>query len=85
MKVLEKAFYVDQFLRDFVVVPFKNLSQALYENIDNRLIRGGVNILVLQTFSVRKVFSTWQNGNIQSYAFYFVLGLGFLLTLVFIR
>ena len=85
MKVLEKAFYVDQFLRDFIVVPFKNLSRTLYENIDNRLIRGGVNILVLQTFSVRKVFSAWQNGSIHSYAFYFVLGLGFLLTLVFIR
>ncbi|MCY4512915.1 MAG: hypothetical protein OXB86_04435, partial [Bdellovibrionales bacterium] len=85
MKILEKAFYVDQLLKDFIIIPFKNLSLTLYENIDNRLIRGGVHALAFQTFSIRRIFSVWQNGNIQSYAFYFVLGLGFLLTLVFIR
>ena len=85
VKILEKAFYVDQLLKDFIIVPFKNVSLILYENIDNRLIRSGVNAIALQTLSVRKVFSVWQNGNIQSYVFYFVLGLGFLLTLIFIR
>ena len=84
-KMLEEAFYVDQLLRDFVVIPFKTLSSILYESIDNRLIRGGVHMLSLQTLHIRKVFSAWQNGNIQSYVFYFVVGLGFLLTLIFIR
>ena len=85
MKILEQAFYVDQLLRDFVVLPFKNLALILYETIDTRFLRLGIDALVLQVFSVRKVFSGWQNGSIHSYAFYFVLGLGFLLTLIFIR
>ena len=85
VKLLEKAFYVDQLLKNFIIIPFRNVSLILYENIDNRLIRNGVNALALQTLSVRKIFSVWQNGNIQSYVFYFVLGLGFLLTLIFIR
>ena len=85
IKILERAFYVDQLLRDFIVIPFRNLTLILYETIDTRLLRGGIHSLALQFFSIRRVFSLWQNGNIHSYAFYFVLGLGFLLTLIFIR
>ena len=40
VKTLEQAFYVDQLLRDFIVIPFKNLSLILYETIDSRLLRG---------------------------------------------
>lgn len=85
VKAMENAFYVDQLLKDFIITPFKEVSLTLYESIDNWLIRSGVNALAFQAFSIRKVFSLWQNGNIQSYVFYFVLGLGFLLTLIFIR
>ena len=84
-RLLEEAFYVDHFLRDFVVTPFKNLSTVLYESVDTKLIQNGVKFLALQTLSLKKTFSSWQNGNIQSYAFYFVIGLGFLMTLIFIR
>ena len=85
IKLLEEAFYVDRLLKNFVVTPFKNLSTALYETIDDHLLRGGVTFIALQTFTLRKRLSALQNGNIQSYAFYFVVGMGVLLVLVFIR
>ena len=84
-RLLEEAFYVEHFLKNFAVTPFKNLSAVLYESVDIKLIQNGVRFLALQALSLKKTFSSWQDGNIQSYAFYFVIGLGFLMTLIFIR
>ena len=84
-RLFEEAFYVEHFLKNFAVTPFKNLSAVLYESVDIKLIQNGVRFLALQALSLKKTFSSWQDGNIQSYAFYFVIGLGFLMTLIFIR
>ena len=82
--ILEKAFYVDEFLKEAIVNPLKNLSSALDKYIDGTLIQGGVLFLIKQLLFLRKSFASWQNGNLQSFILYFALGLGLLLTLIFI-
>ena len=82
--VLEKAFYVDEFLKEAVIKPIKNLSFALNKYIDETLIQGSVLFLIRQLLFLRKNFAVWQSGNLQSFLLFFALGLGVLLTLLFI-
>ena len=84
LPVLEKAFYVDDFLKFAVVRPVKNLSFALDKYIEGIFIQGGILFLTRQLQFLGRIFSAWQSGSLHSFIFYFVIGLSFLLALLFI-
>ena len=84
LPILEKAFYVDDFLQFMVVRPVKNLSLALNKYIEGIFIQEGILFLIRQLQSLGRIFSTWQNGSLHHFIFYFVIGLSFLLALLFI-
>lgn len=84
LPILEKAFYVDDLLQFMVVRPLKNLSIALNKYIEGIFIQEGILFLIRQIQFLGRIFSTWQNGSLHHFIFYFVIGLSFLLALLFI-
>ena len=84
-KLLEKSFYTEQGLQKYIYPSFSKLSEVCFQSIDIAFFAGGILFLSRQVLAVRKEVSGWVNGNLQSYAFYFVIGLSVFLFLVFIR
>ena len=82
--ILEKAFYVDDFLQFAVIHPVRNVSSVLDKYIEGTFIQGGILFLTKQIQSLGRIFSSWQSGNLHHFIFYFVIGLSFLLALFFI-
>lgn len=82
---LEKAFYVDILLEKYLYKPFKKVAESCFKDIEQVFLLGGIHFLVKQIDQVRKIFSKLQNGNFQSYALYFAIGLCVCLILVFVK
>lgn len=81
--VLEKAFYVDDFLKKTVINPVQNLSSILDKTVDRVVVQGGILFLVKGINFLKEVFSSWQNGNLQKFVFFFIFGVAILLKLIF--
>ena len=80
---LEKAFYVDDFLRKTVIKPVQNLSFILDKAVDRVVVQGGVLFLIKGINFLKEIFSSWQNGNLQRFVFFFIFGVAILLKLIF--
>ena len=76
---------MEEALKKYVVSPFQDLSQIVFENIDESFLQSFFASVPKQMSLVRSKLALWQNGNLQSYAFYFALGLLGFLILIFIR
>lgn len=82
--LFEKEFYIEKGLKQFAVDPFKNMSQILLKSIEESFLQKGILFLVKSVLILRKEISLWQNGDLQSYSLYFVLGTTALVVLMFI-
>ena len=82
---LEQAFFVPAFLESYIQPSFKNLSTALFQGLDEGFFSKGILLLNAQVFKLKNQFSILQNGNLQSYVLYFVIGLSGLIILIFVR
>ncbi|MGI9548370.1 MAG: NADH-quinone oxidoreductase subunit L [Bdellovibrionales bacterium] len=83
--LLENSFYTDSFLEKKISKPFFQISEICFETIDKELFQKGILWISDQVLSLRKEVSYWVNGNLQSYALYFVMGLAFFVVLVFLK
>ena len=83
--LFEQEFYVESFLKRVFISPFQRLAQILFKNIDESFLQGSILFLVKNTAEIKKRVASWQNGDLQSYAFYFITGLTILMVLMFTR
>lgn len=82
-QLLEQAFFVPKAVFHIQAL-FKKISLEAFKQIELGFFNTGINFLVLQVLSLKKLFSKLQNGNIQSYALYFTIGLTVSLVLIFL-
>lgn len=85
IKFLEEAFFVEKALEQYVQAPFIKLSRDMALRIEERGFHQVIPFLIQQFENLKKLFSVLQNGNVQSYALFFVWGLAFFIFLLFIR
>ena len=83
-KILEEAFFVQKGLAKFIQTPFINFSLQA-ERIELGFFQKAILFLTQQILNLRKQFSFVQNGNLQAYALFFVMGLSVLMFLVFLK
>jgi len=83
--LLENAFQIDLFLKRYLMTPFSKLSQTSFHYIDKGLLQEGILWMTQQVLSLRKQVALWVNGNLRSYALYFVMGLSVFVVLVFLK
>lgn len=84
-KLLEEAFFVQKGVTNYVQVFFGKISQQIFKQIEQGFLNQGIVFLNTQVFKLRAQFSYLQNGNLQSYAFYFSVGLTLLVFLIFLK
>lgn len=82
--VLEREFFVQEFLKGRFLPGFSRFSEACFKRIDLMLLQGGILFLSRQILSARQAFSLWQSGSFQSYGLYFAFGAAAALVLIFI-
>lgn len=83
--ILENSFYLDAGLKKFVYPAFESIAQVLFQAVDVDFFQKGLFVLGQKVLDVRKFLVRLQDGNLQSYAFYFVMGLSVFLVLIFLR
>lgn len=83
--LLEEAFFVQKGITNYVQTSFINLSAQFFKQIEQNFFNQGILFFTDQIFKLRSQFSSLQNGNLQSYALYFVMGLSILMFLIFFR
>ncbi len=83
--LLEKSFYIEEGLQKYIYPSFTKLSKVCFQFIDIAFFQEGILFFSRQVLAVRKEVLCWMDGNLQSYAFYFVMGLSVFLFLVFLR
>ncbi len=83
--VLEEAFFVQRGLKKYILSPFERGALQNAKKIEQGFFNQGPVRLVEQIFKLRGVFASLQNGNLQAYALYFVMGLAVMTFLVFLR
>ncbi len=84
-RCLEKSFYTEEGLQKYVYPYFSKLSESCFQSLDKGFFQEGIIFLSKQVLAVRREISCWVNGNLQSYALYFVMGLSVFVFLVFLR
>ena len=80
---LEEAFFVPKgalYIQEF----FKKICFESFKQVEIGFFNQSVAFLTSQILNLRKVFSNLQNGNIQSYALYFTIGLTVSMILIFL-
>ena len=82
--LLEEAFFIQKGL-NYIQILFVKSSLQLFKQIEQNLFNQGILFLTSQVFKLRSWFSSLQNGNLQSYALYFVMGLSAFIFLIFYR
>ena len=85
LKTLEEAFYVPHIIQHYIQPTFQKVSDESFYRIEQNLFNAFVSFLISQTLSLGKFFSKLQNGNLQSYALYFTIGLTVAMFLIFLR
>ena len=84
-KLLEEAFFVQKGIENFVQPFFITSSLQIFKQIEEKFFQQGIVFFTNQILKLRSQFSSLQNGNLQSYALYFVMGLSVLMVLVFLK
>ena len=84
-KFLEEGFFVQKTIQNSIQPSFIRLSLNLFNQIEENLFAKGIVFLQKETFKIKKVFSFFQNGNIQFYALCFITGLILFVFLIFLR
>ena len=84
-KLLEEAFFVPEGIAKYIQPFFKQSSGQIFKQIEQGFFNRSFIFLVDQILKLRVPFSALQNGNLQSYALYFVIGLSILMVLVFLK
>ena len=84
-KLLEEAFFVQKGLTNYVQSFFVNSSAQIFKRIEQNFLNQGLQFFTDQIFKLRTLFSFLQNGNLQSYALYSIMGLSILMFLIFFR
>lgn len=84
-QLLENAFFIPKGISQYVQPFFIKSSLNIFKYIEENFFNQGIIVFTNQIFKLKALFSSWQNGNFQSYALYFVMGLTFLTFLVFLR
>ncbi len=82
---LEEAFFVQKVFINYINPSFGKISFQIFKQIEQNFFNRGILSFKDQVLKLGRQFSILQNGNLQSYAFYFTLGLGGLVLLIFIR
>ena len=82
-RLLEEAFFVPQAL-DRIQAFFNKICLETFRQIELNFFNRGIQLLISQVLSLKQLFSKLQNGNIQSYALYFTLGLTVSILFIFL-
>ena len=72
---INQAFFLDSFCYRRIVQPVLRFSHGLKEEVDLKLIQGGIVLLQKWLLILRELFENLQNRKIQNYATYMILGL----------
>ncbi|MCZ0931706.1 MAG: NADH-quinone oxidoreductase subunit L [Oligoflexia bacterium] len=80
---LESAFFVPKGVL-YIQTLFKRISLEAFQRIEINFFNQSLAFLISQILSLKTVFSKLQNGNIQSYALYFTIGLTVSMILIFL-
>ena len=83
--LLEQAFFIQKGVQSFIKPWFSKFSSNLYQHIEQAFLHKSIFFLSQQVLKLRSIFSLLQNGNLQSYALYFVIGLNVFIFLIFLR
>ena len=83
--LLEEAFFIPRGIEKYILPSFKHFSLQISKQIEHHFFNQAVVLLTSQIFKLRSYLTTLQNGNLQSYALYFVMGLTVLTVLVFLK
>ena len=83
-RTLSSAFFVPQGISRAQIL-FKKTSQELFKQVEINFFNQAIVFLTSQTLNLKKAFLTLQNGNIQSYALYFTIGLTLSMILIFLN
>ena len=83
--LLEEAFKVDAFCYKKIVQPTLSVSQALWHDIEEGFIQAGILWIQKWLLSLKNIFKGLQNGNMQSYILFMVLGVMISLLAILIR
>lgn len=73
--VLEEALRVDSFCDLKIVKPILNISYELWQGVDIKLIQGFILLVQKWLLSLKSLFEKFQNGNMQNYVLFMILGL----------
>ena len=82
---MEEALRVDVFCYKKMVQPVLNISQALWRDVEEGFIQGVILGLQKGLLSLKNIFKTLQNGRMQSYILFMVLGVVVSLLAILIR
>ncbi len=80
---LEQAFKVDSFYNFSIIKPTLKVSRELYEGVDQKILQGFIFLIQKCACSAGVIFNKWQNGKLNDYSLYIILGLIFFLLFVF--
>lgn len=83
--VLEKLFFVLENVQQYAWKSFSWLCSQSQKRVEDRFFNSIAPFLSFQLISLKKLFSKIQNGVLQSYAFYFTIGLSFVILLLFLN
>ena len=83
-RAMEEAFFVPKGVLRIQAV-FKKTSEESFKRVELKFFNQAIAFLISQVLSLRTVFSKLQNGNIQSYAVYFTIGLAVSMVLIFLN
>ena len=82
-KTLESAFYIPFLIENYIQPAFKKSCHHIFKLGELQFFNQSAPFLSLQVLNLKKVFSQFQNSNLQSYALYFTLGLTLMILLIF--
>ena len=83
--LLEEAFFVQKALQNKIQPAFQKLALGLFHQIEEAFFTKGILVLQKELFKIKRIFSFFQNGNIQFYALFFTAGLILIVFLIFLR
>ena len=84
-KLLEEAFFVQKGIDLYIQPLFQTLARQIFIRIEQGFFHQGIIKMTNQIFKLRGLASFLQNGQLQSYALFFVMGLSVLMFLIFLK
>ena len=81
-RILFNKWYVDEFYHRWVVDPVLTTSRVLWRIVDTRIIDGAVNLVGNAARAIGWLGSLLQTGQVNTYAFFFTLGVLVILAMI---